>query len=103
MGHFIFSVQRMMQTRRLLASQGGHRASSYWFNQCKTTVPSNTFSDKLQVDVAVVGAGIFGTSTALRLIEEGKSVVLIDQGGVGQGVTGNSTCKITSLHRLLYA
>mmetsp|Transcript_14350 Transcript_14350/g.18209 ORF Transcript_14350/g.18209 Transcript_14350/m.18209 type:complete len:505 (-) Transcript_14350:42-1556(-) len=75
--------------------------ASYWLQQCKTPLqPSNALSGL--VDVAVIGAGIFGTSTALRLAEEGKSVVLVEANKVGQGVSGYSTCKVTSLHRLSY-
>ena len=35
-------------------------------------------------DVAVVGAGIVGVSTALHLLMRGKKVLLVDRGGVGQ-------------------
>jgi glycine/D-amino acid oxidase-like deaminating enzyme/nitrite reductase/ring-hydroxylating ferredoxin subunit len=45
----------------------------------------------LDVDVAVVGGGMSGVSTALRLLEEGRKVALLEARRVGRGSTGNST------------
>lgn len=45
----------------------------------------------LTVDVAVIGAGITGLATALRLAEEGLSVAVLEAMRVGQGSTGGST------------
>jgi glycine/D-amino acid oxidase-like deaminating enzyme/nitrite reductase/ring-hydroxylating ferredoxin subunit len=55
------------------------------------------------VDVAVLGAGITGLSVAARLIDEGLSVAIVDQSRVGSGVSGHTTAKLSSLHRLTYA
>lgn len=56
-----------------------------------------------EVDVAVIGAGITGITTALLLKEAGASVALLDAGRVAAGVTGYTTAKVTSLHGLVYA
>ena len=53
-------------------------------------------------DVAVVGAGITGLTTALLLAREGRSVTVLDQGRVGTGATGNTTAKVTSQHGATY-
>jgi glycine/D-amino acid oxidase-like deaminating enzyme/nitrite reductase/ring-hydroxylating ferredoxin subunit len=53
-------------------------------------------------DVVVVGGGIVGLSTALRLIEQGRSVVVLEAREIGAQVTGRSTAKITSQHGLIY-
>jgi len=48
-------------------------------------------SDVLTADVAIVGGGITGVTLALKLVEQGQSVVLLDAGAIGQGATGHST------------
>lgn len=62
-----------------------------------------TPTDDIDVDVAVVGAGITGLLTALRCVEHGRSVAVLEMGSVGQGVTGHTTAKVSSLHELVYA
>src|SRR4051812_25384932 len=53
-----------------------------------------------QVDVAVLGAGIAGLSTARLLAAEGASVAVIDAGRVCSGVTAYTTAKVTALQRV---
>ena len=53
-------------------------------------------------DVAVVGAGIVGLTTAYLLAKAGLSVVVLEARRVGRQVTGRSTAKITSQHGLIY-
>ena len=45
-------------------------------------------------DVAVVGAGVMGTSIAFHLASRGASVVLLDRGAVCSGTTRHSTAVI---------
>lgn len=54
------------------------------------------------VDVAVVGGGIAGLTAALAIKRTGRSVAVVEAARVGTGVTGNTTGKVTSLHRLVY-
>lgn len=54
------------------------------------------------VDVAVIGAGIAGLSTAIRLTERDKRVAVIERDRVGAAVTGHTTAKVTSQHGLKY-
>ena len=49
------------------------------------------------VDVAVIGAGITGATTALLLAREGLSVALIEALRAGHGVTGTTTAKVSAL------
>jgi glycine/D-amino acid oxidase-like deaminating enzyme len=54
------------------------------------------------VDVAVVGAGIVGLTTAYLLARAGLSVAVLEARRVGRQVTGRSTAKVTSQHSLIY-
>ncbi|MEA2498210.1 MAG: hypothetical protein QOH26_615 [Actinomycetota bacterium] len=54
------------------------------------------------MDVAVIGAGITGLTTALLLKRAGKSVAVVESQRVGEGVTGYTTAKVTSQHGLIY-
>lgn len=61
-----------------------------------------TLPGSAQADVAVVGGGIVGLTTAMLLKEAGLSVVLIDSGRIGAQVSGHTTAKVTSQHGLRY-
>lgn len=56
----------------------------------------------IAVDVAIVGAGISGLTTAYLLKKSGKTVAVIDKDTVGGGTTGRTTGKVTSQHNLFY-
>ena len=56
----------------------------------------------VEVDVAVIGGGVAGLTAALALKRSGRSVAVLDAGRIGTGVTGHTTGKVTSLHRLAY-
>jgi glycine/D-amino acid oxidase-like deaminating enzyme/nitrite reductase/ring-hydroxylating ferredoxin subunit len=66
-----------------------------------TSYPSLT--EDVEVDVAVVGAGIAGLTAALELKRRGLTVAVLEAARVATGVTGNTTGKVTSLHRLAYS
>ncbi len=56
-----------------------------------------------RVDVVVVGGGITGLTAAVRLVEAGRSVAVLEADRVAAGVTGRTTAKVTSQHGLVYA
>ena len=56
----------------------------------------------VEVDVAVVGAGITGVTAALLLRRAGLEVALVDRARVAHGVTGYTSAKVTSQHGLAY-
>jgi glycine/D-amino acid oxidase-like deaminating enzyme/nitrite reductase/ring-hydroxylating ferredoxin subunit len=56
----------------------------------------------LHADVAVLGGGIAGLTTALLLKREGARVAVVEAGRVGAGVTAYTTAKVTSLHGIQY-
>jgi len=47
-------------------------------------------------DVVVVGSGIAGLSTAYELAREGQSVVVLDRGPIGRGMTARTTAHLAS-------
>ena len=57
----------------------------------------------IDVDVAVVGGGIVGILTAYLLHEAGSRVALLEARRLGDGTSGNSTAKVSSLHGLHYS
>ncbi|MEQ8956441.1 MAG: FAD-binding oxidoreductase, partial [Coleofasciculus sp. C2-GNP5-27] len=78
------------------------KPASFWID----STPTSTFSpfiNNLVVDVAIVGAGIAGLTAATLLKRAGKTVAVIESKRVATGVSGHTTAKITSLHKLIYA
>ena len=73
---------------------------SLWLEPAETRFPGLTKT--LEVDVAVIGAGITGVTTAHLLKQAEKSVALIESSGVGYGATGYTTAKLTVGHSLVY-
>src|SRR3954452_1013860 len=57
----------------------------------------------LEVDVAVLGGGITGLTTAHLLKEAGADVVVLEAERVGAGVTGNNTAKVSALQQTVYS
>jgi glycine/D-amino acid oxidase-like deaminating enzyme/nitrite reductase/ring-hydroxylating ferredoxin subunit len=77
------------------------RHTSYW----NATAPANDFpalGADLEVDVAIIGGGIVGITTARLLKDRGQKVAVVEARRVGEEVTGKSTAKITSQHNIVY-
>jgi glycine/D-amino acid oxidase-like deaminating enzyme len=73
------------------------------WNQSVSISDHPQLAGEVEVDVAIVGGGIAGVTTALLLKLSGKRVALLEARRVGRQVTGHSNAKITSLHSLVYA
>ena len=58
---------------------------------------------EVSADVAVLGGGIVGITTALMLQERGTDVALVEAGRLVNGVTGHTTAKVSSQHGMIYA
>lgn len=56
----------------------------------------------LDVDVAVIGGGITGLTTALLLKRDGARVAVLESREVGSGVTGCTTAKVSALQGTVY-
>ncbi|WP_243144616.1 FAD-dependent oxidoreductase [Defluviitalea raffinosedens] len=77
------------------------KSNSYWIASTKeTNYPK--LSEDLSVDVAIIGGGMVGISCAYYLKNEGFKVAVIEAKRIAEGVTGNTTAKITAQHHLIY-
>jgi glycine/D-amino acid oxidase-like deaminating enzyme/nitrite reductase/ring-hydroxylating ferredoxin subunit len=77
-------------------------AHSLWLNPASTTDYPALTGD-LEVDVAVIGGGIAGLTTALLLCRDGARVAVLEAGRVGTGVTGCTTAKVSALQGTVYS
>lgn len=75
---------------------------SYW-KQTANGAAYEPLREERSVEVAVVGGGIVGLTTALLLKRAGIRVAVLEARALGVGTTGYSTAKLTSLHKLVYA
>jgi glycine/D-amino acid oxidase-like deaminating enzyme/nitrite reductase/ring-hydroxylating ferredoxin subunit len=95
-------VRAAKQERRdRVATQLSGRSASCWTARAPAT-DYPRLQQSLHADVLVVGGGIVGLTTALRLVEAGKSVIVLEARRIGAQVTGRSTAKVTTQHGLIY-
>jgi ribulose 1,5-bisphosphate synthetase/thiazole synthase len=66
-----------------------------------TTTPYEALLNDLSVDVAIVGGGITGLTTAYLLKRSGVKVAVLEKNRIGSGTTGGTTGKVTSQHGLI--
>ena len=78
------------------------RPASFWVETAPRTAYPALDRDRT-FDVAVLGAGITGVTTALLLKGEGLKVALVEADRVAHGASGYSTAKVTSQHSLTYS
>ena len=67
---------------------------SYWIDSVKVQ-DRPPLAEDLRADVCVIGAGIAGLTTAYLLAKEGRSVAILEDGSIGQGMTGFTTAHLT--------
>lgn len=78
------------------------RRISAWLDEARRPGRPRLTED-IEVDVAVIGGGIVGVATAFELHRTGARVALLEGRRLGDGTSGNSTAKVSSLHGLTYA
>jgi glycine/D-amino acid oxidase-like deaminating enzyme/nitrite reductase/ring-hydroxylating ferredoxin subunit len=76
--------------------------TSYWLDTTEgPSLPSLTGTE--EVDVAVVGGGIVGLTTALLITGAGRSALVLEGARLASGVSGFTTAKVTAGHSLAYS
>ena len=78
----------------------GPRPSLWLGTTAETAYPP--LDGSTSVDVAVVGGGIAGITTAFLLAREGRSVALLDSKRILHGATGYTTAKVTAAQGTTY-
>jgi glycine/D-amino acid oxidase-like deaminating enzyme/nitrite reductase/ring-hydroxylating ferredoxin subunit len=68
---------------------------SLWMNDSPALEAAPLTRDE-SADVVVIGSGIAGLSTAYELSRLGRSVIVIDRGGIGTGMTSRTTAHLAS-------
>jgi glycine/D-amino acid oxidase-like deaminating enzyme/nitrite reductase/ring-hydroxylating ferredoxin subunit len=77
--------------------------ASFWIETGPPQPAFGQLDEDVTADVAVIGGGIVGITTALLLQEQGTRVVLLDAGRLACAVTGHTTAKVSSQHGMIYA
>jgi glycine/D-amino acid oxidase-like deaminating enzyme/nitrite reductase/ring-hydroxylating ferredoxin subunit len=77
------------------------RPKSFWLDTAERPAYPPLAADAT-FDVAVLGGGLCGITTALLLKRQGARVAVVEAGRVGGGATGYTTAKLTSLHTRIY-
>src|SRR3954454_11348803 len=74
----------------------------YWNATAGETQSFPTLVGDIEADVAIIGGGIVGVTTARLLKDKGQRVALVEARRVGREVTGKSTAKMSSQHGIAY-
>src|ERR1035437_3052039 len=76
-------------------NRGSGATASVWMTVAEM-VSRPALATDITSDVCVVGAGIAGLTTAYLLAEEGRSVVVLDDGPIGGGETSRTTAQLVN-------
>ncbi|HYI35151.1 MAG TPA: FAD-dependent oxidoreductase [Thermoleophilaceae bacterium] len=84
-------------------SQTLQRTDSVWLHPDDAMPRFDRLEGDVEADVAVLGGGLVGITTALLLQEAGMDTVLVEASRLGTGVSGHTTAKVSSQHGLKYS
>lgn len=76
--------------------------NSLWLSKNLNNDIFQKLDKDIYTDVCIIGAGIFGLTSAYYLSNSGLKVTVIDKSDIGRKTTGHTTAKITSQHGLFY-
>src|SRR5437588_11362533 len=71
------------------------QSRSVWMDTTEVALES-ALTVRTSADVCIIGAGIAGMTTGYFLAREGKSVVVLDDGPIGGGMTARTTAHLVN-------
>lgn len=69
---------------------------SVWMDDTLPSPELSSLERNIKVDVAVIGGGIAGLTTAYCLLKANKKVAVLEDGNIGSGETGRTTAHLTN-------
>lgn len=69
---------------------------TYWIDSATQFRSKDQLTQNIHADVVIVGGGLAGVSVAYCLSQQGKKVVLVEDGLIGSGETGRTTAHLVS-------
>lgn len=75
---------------------------SYWIASTTNETEYKKLDKNIDAEIAIIGGGLTGLTTAYYLSKQGKKVVVLEKDKICNHTSGNSTAKITSGHGLFY-
>ena len=76
-------------------SLSSEHTQSLWMGVDMPT--AHTLNEDTATEVCIIGSGIAGLTTAYRLLEAGKSVVVLESGTLGSGMTPLTTAHLSNV------
>ncbi len=70
---------------------------SIWQDSTPDYTAANSWSRETVYDAIIIGAGITGLTTAMRLQEEGKKCLIAEAHNIGYGTTGGTTAHLNTM------
>ncbi len=74
---------------------------SIWSDSVKLN-SFNSLKDNIKTDVLIIGGGMAGLLCAYFLKKKGIDYIVVEGDKIGNGITKNTTAKVTAQHGLLY-
>ena len=63
--------------------------SSLWIETTKDEINLKSLEKDEETEVCIIGAGLFGLTTAYYLTQCGKKVIVLEKNNIGEKVSGN--------------
>lgn len=91
----------MINNNNLADGKLSESPKSYWIDS--VVLPNfSSLNQDIHVDVAIIGGGITGLTSAFLLANEGLRVAVLEANKLLNGTTGHTTAKATAQHDLIF-